>query len=126
MLKPIRGILFISRRIFTNLYFLFFFNGVLAAIIFYCYTEDQYEKQIFASLSNYVYNDLKDKSYTDRDVFIESLHLTHKLEENRQQIFSSNGNMEGFKADILQPVSYDLMTAKGACGSYAYVLGRLL
>ncbi len=112
-------------RVVTSLYFLFFLNGFLLAVVFYCYTEEQYEKQIFVSLGDYVYDKLKDKPYTDRDVFIESLHLTHKLEFSRQQIFSHN-NIDGFKAEFLRPVSYDLMTAKGACGSYSYVLGRLL
>jgi len=113
------------RRIVTSLYFLFFFNGFLLALVFYCYTEDQYEKQIFGSLSNYVYDKLRNNTYSDREVLIESLHLTHELEANRQRIFSHE-EIAGWKAEYFRPVSYDLMTAQGACGSYSYVLGRLL
>jgi hypothetical protein len=123
--KTIRNTTALFKRIFTSLYFLFFFNGFLLAVIFYCYTEDQYEKHIFISLGNYVYDKLGDKPYTDRDVLITSLHLTHELEANRQKIFSHDGG-DDFKAEYLRPVSYDLMTAQGACGSYSYVLGRLL
>jgi hypothetical protein len=122
--KTISNTTALLRRIFTSLYFLFFFNGFLIAVIFYCYTEDQYEKHIFISLGDHVYDNLADKKYTDRDVLIESLHLTHELEASRQKIFSHD--VDGLKAEYLRPLSYDLMTAQGACGSYSYVLGRLL
>lgn len=35
-------------------------------------------------------------------------------------------DFSGMKADLIQPVTFDLMTGKGACGSNSYVLGRIL
>ena len=35
-------------------------------------------------------------------------------------------NFRGLKSDILEPTSMDLMTARGACGSFSMVLARIL
>jgi hypothetical protein len=47
------------------------------------------------------------------------------LEERRNHIFEREEIKENY-AELLRPVTYDLMTAKGSCGSYSMVLGSIL
>jgi hypothetical protein len=53
------------------------------------------------------------------------MHVCHHLLSNRQPFFDKY-SFSGFKADIIYPVTYDLMTANGACGSFSRVLARTL
>jgi len=62
---------------------------------------------------------------TEDSLIIRSVHMVHDLGERRMLVFGPN-NVNGIKAGYIQPVSVDLMTAQGACGSHAYVLARLL
>lgn len=106
---------------------LFFLNGFLVGLLLYFYIEKQYEHKLFASLAGYVQvNSSATDNIPDEDsLFINCLNLVHSLGENRLAIFSSN-NVGGIKGKIIQPVSVDLMTAQGACGSHSYILARLL
>lgn len=102
----------------------------MLASLAYLYIEKQYERNIFDSLVAYLQNDLQQNSYPNASVkqdslLAKSVHLVHQLGVDRLAIFSSNP-VEGIKAGLFQPVSVDLMTSQGACGSHAYVLGRLL
>jgi hypothetical protein len=47
------------------------------------------------------------------------------LGANRSGVFSIK-EVSSFKASVIHPVTYDLMTTNGACGSYSYILSRLL
>lgn len=105
-------------------------NGFLLACLLYFYAENQYEKRLFASLAGYVKSSVSQTSSlqpveTEDSLLIRSLHLVHALGERRQPIFSQHP-VGGIKANYIQPVTVDLMTAEGACGSHSYVLARLL
>jgi hypothetical protein len=54
------------------------------------------------------------------------MHECHDMMVSRSPVFQGKGLFEGFKSDILEPTSIDLMTARGACGSYSIVLARIL
>lgn len=105
---------------------LVFVNGFLVASLLYFYTEDSYEKKIFAALASYVENQAPNSVNNKQEaLLLNCLHLTHHLGENRASIFSGK-DVSSFKSTFIHPVTYDLMTTNGACGSYAYILSRLL
>lgn len=110
-------------NIIRNPIFLFIFlNGFLLALILYFYVEDNYENQIFKALASQV----KEQNHTsDHSVVITTLQLTHNLEKYRQTVFG-NKDIQAIKSNLIRPVTFDLMTGSGACGSYAYVLNRIL
>lgn len=62
---------------------------------------------------------------TEDSLLIKSVQVVYQLGERRLTVFGQH-HVKGIKADFIQPVSIDLMTGQGACGSRAYVLGRLL
>lgn len=119
LLKIIFGKLFYSR------YTLVFVNGFLLASILYFYTEDAYEKRLFESLAGYVKTESDGAVNKEEAILLNSVHLTYNLGANRALVFGSQ-NFNTFKSSVIHPVTYDLMTTNGACGSYAYILSRLL
>lgn len=104
---------------------LLFVYGFLLASLFYFYVEDSYETQLFKGLADYV----KDKSSGEKNnedaLLLQSLHLTNYLGRSRSFIYS-HSEINALKSSLIHPVTYDLQTANGACGSYAYILSRLL
>jgi hypothetical protein len=112
------------RRVFGNLYFLTFLNGFLLASLFYFKMEADYEKELFRA----IHSDINSKiNITDSQdsVVAKVMHACHNLLVERGSVFEGK-DFEGFKSDLLEPASIDLMTAKGACGSFSMVLARLL
>jgi len=112
-------------KFFYTRYTLVFVNGFLIASLFYFYTEDTYEKRIFESLALYVKDKTPDTVNREEALILNCLHLTHHLGDNRSSVFSVK-EVTSFKASVIHPVTYDLMTTNGACGSYSYILSRLL
>ncbi|NII24077.1 hypothetical protein HB364_03220 [Pseudoflavitalea sp. X16] len=105
-------------------------NGLLLASLFYFYTEKQYENNLFASMAAYVRGlvptpGLSSFVNTEDSLLTKSVEVVYLLGERRLTVFGPH-QVKGIKADFIQPVSIDLMTGQGACGSRAYVLGRLL
>lgn len=98
-------------------------------MLLYFYTEKQYEENLFASMASYLHDSAPatSSSLTDTEdsLLIKSVFLVHQLGERRIEVFGQHP-VKGLKTKYIQPVSVDLMTGQGACGSYAYVLGRLL
>jgi len=110
-------------------YILLFLNGFLLSLLVYFYSEDNYEKQLFHALANNIKaqtdtlglsNDVRNDS-----ILVKSLRLVYQLESSRAEVFKDY-SVNGIKAQVIQPVTYDLMTGKQACGGFSYVLGRLL
>lgn len=101
--------------------FLFFCIGILTGLLVYFYIEDNYEKNLFKALARDVKNLSTDNS--DSALLLNSLHIVHNALQSRAAFF---GNVNGIKADIFQPLTVDLMTGQGACGSYSLVMARLL
>ena len=107
----------------NKIFLLIFVNGFLLALLVYFFIEDNYETQIFKALAVQVKQTAKSNN-TD-SLLVQSVQLTHNLEEYRQSIFGDK-EVSTFKSDLIRPVTYDLMTGSGACGSYSFVLSRLL
>ncbi|MBS1598514.1 MAG: hypothetical protein JST75_09840 [Bacteroidetes bacterium] len=112
------------KRIFRNLYFLTFLNGFLLATLFYFKMEGNYERELFAAIQSNIDSKINLKD-NDDSVVVNVMHACNELLTSRSAIFT-NQTLDGFKVDLLQPTSIDLMTAKGACGSYSLVLARTL
>jgi hypothetical protein len=110
-------------RIFKNLYFLTFLNGFLIATLFYFSMEANYERELFKAIQLNIDGKISPKEARD-SLVVKVMHACNSLLTNRAPIFG-NQTITGIKAD-LNPASFDLMTAKGACGSYAMVLSRVL
>lgn len=97
-------------------------NGFLLATIFYFYSEDRYEKKLFLALANHVH---ATTTVTDKDsLILRSLNLTHELGKQRVDAFG-NQDLNSLKS-FIHPVTLDLMTVRGSCGSYCMVLSRIL
>jgi hypothetical protein len=118
--RIIRPNSFLVRR---KKYILIFLNGFLIACLLHFYTEKQYERRLFSSLAAYIQNSVA--APTEDSILTRSVRLVHELSVERAAIFGQHP-VKGIKASYIQPVSFDLMTGQGACGSNAYVLGRLL
>jgi len=86
--------------------------------------EGNYQKQLFSSLHRDVQAGL-DPSDSRDSVMVRCMHFCHHLLEPRDRLFD-NIELSGFKPSLFHPVTVDLMTANGACGSYSIVLANLL
>lgn len=123
-MNKLKKILKIPADVFRNkLLLLVFLNGFLLALLVYFHTENNYEKQLFGALATQIAQ-TTDINNMD-SVLANSLYLTHRLQRYRLSVFG-NKEFGGIKSALIRPVSFDLMTANGACGSYSYVLCRLL
>ncbi len=92
----------------------------MIGFLFYFKTEDTYEQNLFNALA------VKTRSLSHGDsteILLNSLNLVHSLVQPRQGLFNE---INGFKAGLFQPVTVDLMSGKGDCGSYSLVFARLL
>jgi len=112
-----------GKFLFTK-YTLVFVIGFLIPTLLYFYIEDSYEKKLFESLSLYAKNTTPNTPNKEEALLINCLHLTNSLCKSRAGIF--NGEVSSIKSSVIRPVTYDLMTATGACGSNSFILSRLL
>lgn len=101
---------------------LFLYGFLLASLLFF-HMENKYEQEVFKVLTNYVRESNSAPENKD-SIIVHSLHLTHHLGERRSKVFASE-KINSLKS-FIHPVTYDLQTTQGACGSYSYILGRLL
>lgn len=109
---------------FDRLSCLFFVSGILIGLMVYFYTEASYEDRIFKQLSRDFRAEAVDAEDSTRtSQLLSTMDFVHKFINPRQRLFSEIG---GLKSDVIQPLSVDLMTGHGACGSYALVMTRLL
>ncbi len=119
----LRSLFTVPLNIVRNRIFVFIFlNGFLLALMVYFFVEDNYESQIFRALASQVTEQGKNDK---KSIVLNSLQLTHNLEKYRLSVFG-NKNIHAIKSEIIRPVTFDLMTGSGACGSYSYVLSRIL
>src|SRR5438445_514921 len=108
------------RRVLSNLYFLTFLNGFLLASLFYFKMEANYEKEIFQAIHADINSKIKFSDSQD-SVVAKVMHVCHYLMVNRGSVFVGK-QFNGIKSDLLDPTSFDLLTASGACGSFSMVL----
>ena len=112
------------RRFFGNLYFLTFLNGFLLASLFYFRMESNYEDDLFRAIRSDINSKIRPAESED-SVMVKAMHLCHDLLIAREPVFEGK-QFRGFESGLLEPASLDLMTARGACGSYSMVLARIL
>jgi len=112
------------RRVFGNLYFLTFLNGFLLASLIYFRMEASYEKELFHAIHLDISNKISPTDSQD-SVVAKAMHVCHNLMDTRGDVFKGS-DFQGMKSGMIDPTSFDLMTASGACGSYSMVLARVL
>jgi hypothetical protein len=111
------------KRVFGNLYFLTFLNGFLLASLLYFKMEASYESELFQAIRSNISSQIKSTESED-SVLVQIMHACHGLLVNRGSVFEGK-QFDGIKSE-LEPTSIDLMTARGACGSFSIVLARIL
>jgi hypothetical protein len=85
--------------------------------------EYTYEEGLFQSIKAGIDN--KTDSNDNQDsIVIKAMRACNALMANRSDMFTAKSL--GLEADLLHPTSVDLMTTRGACGSYSTVLARIL
>jgi hypothetical protein len=112
------------KKIFNNLCFLSFLNGILLTSLFYFKSQSNFEDALFASINKNVRSTLKPGD-SDDSMIVRSMHICYRLMHIRASVFMDDKTENNF-ISILNPVTVDLITARGACGSYSAVLARLL
>lgn len=113
----------ILRLAFRNLYFLMFLNGFLMASLFYFKMESYYEDGLFASIKSNIDATIDKDDNTD-SLVVKAMNTCYHLLSNKGSTFY-NGSF-GPEADVVHSTAFDLMTTRGACGSYSQVLARIL
>jgi len=111
------------RKVVVSSYFFYFLVGFLLALLVTVRMQDEFEAGFFDSLAQKVQADTHDPS--PDSMLIGAMHVTHALLISRTAIYNSTAR-SGFISNYIHPLSSDLVTADGACGSYAAVLCRLL
>jgi len=101
-----------------------FLNGFLIASLFYFKMQAAYEDGLFTSIKTSVDSRI-DADDTRDSVVVKTMQVCNYLMSNRLTTFA-NGASLGATADFFHPTSVDLMTTRGACGSYSQVLARML
>lgn len=123
-MKDFRSNIALIGRVFLHRYFLFVLNGFFLAASLFFYLNDSFERGLIKAMANNVKEDFR--AYKSEDsLLLGSLRLTYLLTQKRNRIFEKE-DLGDVYTDLLRPVTYDLMTAKGACGSYSIVLGSIL
>jgi hypothetical protein len=123
-MKELKSTILLIGRVFYSRYCLFVFNGFFLAACFFFSIHDNFERGLIKAMANNVREGYS--SYASEDsLLLGGLRLTYFLTERRKEVFEKE-DLNDVYTDILRPVTYDLMTAKGACGSYSMVLGSIL
>jgi hypothetical protein len=115
------------KKLGKNLHFLMFVNGFILASILYFFVQSKYENGLFAVIHTDIESHL-DGDDTHDSVVVKAMHVCHDLMSNRQSTFehpTTDLNL-GPAAGFFHSTAVDLMTAKGACGSFSEVLARII
>jgi hypothetical protein len=86
--------------------------------------EASYEKELFHAIHTDIGGKITATDSQD-SVVAKAMHVCHNLMNTRGDVFKGS-DFQGFKSGMIDPTSFDLMTASGACGSYSMVLARVL
>lgn len=106
-----------------HLHFLLFAIGFLIAGYLFCGFQADYENRLFASFANEI--SAGEQQATQDSLLKKAVHATYALLHERSKVFYCR-HTGGFLDDIIHPLSADMLTADGACGSYSAVLCRVL
>lgn len=115
------------KKLGKNLHFLMFVNGFVLASILCFFIQSKYDNGLFSVIHNDIESHL-DADDTHDSVVVKAMHVCHDLLGNRQSTFSgaTTDFRLGPEAGLFHSTSVDLMTAKGACGSFSEVLARII
>lgn len=113
------------KKIFKSLYFLMFLNGFLIASMFYFRMQGNYENSLFSSIKYTIDNRIDNNDSSD-SIAVKAMNECHYLMNNRASVFNNTNNATGTQFEFFHATSIDLMTTRGACGSYSQVLARIL
>jgi hypothetical protein len=115
------------KRLGKNLPFLMFINGFILASILYFFIQSRYENGLFSVIKTDIETHLGPDDTHD-SVVVKAMHVCHDLMSNRQSTFAhpTTDLTLGPAAGLFHSTSVDLMTAKGACGSFSEVLARII
>lgn len=108
----------------NNLNFLFLINGILLATLFHYIIESKYESELFIAINKNIKTGLP-VNHTKETYLLKAMEMANQLQKQRYEVFGQQ-KLAGLKANFFRPPTFDLMTANGACGSYATVLARIL
>ena len=108
----------------SNLYFLMLLNGILFTSMVYFKIEATYEAEIFSAISHHIVRDNVGEKNVDT-FLLRAMNITHLFEHNRLGVFSGQ-KIDGLKANLFHPVTMDLITGNGSCGSASAILARIL
>jgi hypothetical protein len=117
----IQPLSYIRRYSRYSKYFLIFLIGFLIALLQQFNKRDDSEKGFFKDLAREVQE--KRTAFNEDSTIVDALHLTSRLLGYRTEIFTKH---EEGRYQYDGSLTGDLMSAKGACGSYADVLAQLL
>jgi hypothetical protein len=111
------------RRVAGSLYFLSFLDGLFISLLLVASLQDKYESSFFDALSRKVTWD--SRAYSEDSLLVRAVDVCHEMLLTRSDLF--NNEMELSLIDkYIHPLSSDLIAANGSCGSYSFVLARLL
>jgi hypothetical protein len=99
----------------------FIFGASLTAFYLY-HKRDVAENSYFKGLAETILE--QRKGYNEDSLIVDAMHMTHALLQPRNIIFGNPSQTANVSYD--GSLTGDLITASGACGSYANVLCRLL
>ncbi len=108
----------------SNLYFLVLLNGILFSSMVYFKIEATYEAEIFTAITHHIVRDSVGEKNVDT-FLLRAMNITHLFEHNRLGVFSGQ-KIDGLKANLFHPVTMDLITGNGSCGSASAILARIL
>jgi hypothetical protein len=106
-----------------KLHFLSFMIGLSLASALFAGLHDRYENRFFETLSGKVVKG--SGPIPDDSIFVRSLKICHTLLAARSVIFAGSTGSSWIDKYV-HPISTDLITAENACGSYSFVLVRIL
>jgi hypothetical protein len=86
--------------------------------------EANYENELFQAIRSNISSKIS-LADTEDSVVVRVMHACHDLLVNRGSVFEGR-KFGGFESDLLSSNSIDLMTARGACGSFSMVMARVL
>ena len=112
------------KRITRSLHLHIFLLGFLLCLLFWFRTESAYETELFDNIHSKLKKTLP--ASTSKDSFaLAAMHMTYYLQQQRNVVFGDEV-FESIKVKYIHPITVDLMTGNGYCGSYTFVLARIL
>jgi hypothetical protein len=98
-----------------------FFHGVTVTIILVLFINASYEDKLYDQLLHAI----TEPDMDGKEQVIALLHATHRILKPRQEIFAGQ-DFINIRDNLFRSADVQLIDARGNCGSYTHVLGRLL